>query len=285
MTMINRNNFWYRVGVLPFFFLSLMFFPTCATEIGNPDTPDDETMIQGLVSKGPIAYATIRIYRLDQSGRMDPEPVWSTSSDVAGLFRFPERLLQEPVLVRSYGGSYHDEATGITLSVPGGLILEAIQWKSGGDIRLAVTPVSSMVAERVRALLAQSKSYAEADAQARSEAAQIFQISSLDLQDLPSDLTDPGSCTDLTGKKRYGSLLAGFSQWVVDKSVDHEHLYTTLEALRQDFGDGDITNLRDRDGNTITVVYQTPPSQLISDLPTSVDTFLDSPKNKSCYQR
>lgn len=101
--------------------------------------------ITGYVVEGPVAGATVKLYRLDAAGAKTL--LGSAVTDASGLYTIPNAApASTAILVEANGGTYTDDITSqpMPLAVP----LRAVATSSGGDARISVTPYSE-VAVRV----------------------------------------------------------------------------------------------------------------------------------------
>ncbi len=74
----------------------------------------------GSVYMGPLSHATVEVHELAADGTVSDKPVTTTTTAADGSFVL-KSALHYPVFVRVTGGSYEEEATGVTTTLNGEL--------------------------------------------------------------------------------------------------------------------------------------------------------------------
>ena len=119
--------------------------------------------VSGFVVKGPVTGATVTAYALNADGSLGAD-IGSGSSNADGSFTFKLTSTPTgPIALVAKGGTYVSESDGATVTKTSDLIaivpsVDAISGISG----VVLTPLSDMVAARVRALMASGSALAAA---------------------------------------------------------------------------------------------------------------------------
>ena len=127
------------------------------------------TTVAGAVVKGPVAGAQVCAYAVVANGR--GTGVGScTTSDAQGRYSFNLPVGSGPLWVEASGGSYTDEATGATATLPAGNPLTTIITGNGGTVDTMLTPLTTLALNAAAATVGStgtlnSSAYAAAAAQ------------------------------------------------------------------------------------------------------------------------
>ena len=105
-------------------------------------TPD--TVISGVVSKGPVDGATVRMYSITNGAKGDMIGTATTGAD--GSFTMNVGQHTGPMMAEVTGGSYTDEATGQTVQM-GGMMIRAAATSMSGNAPMAITPFTEMAVQ------------------------------------------------------------------------------------------------------------------------------------------
>ena len=101
------------------------------------------TTVAGAVVKGPVAGAQVCAFTVVANGR--GTGVGScTTSDAQGRYSFNLPVGTSPLWVEASGGSYTDEATGATATLPAGSPLTTIITANGGTVDTMLTPLTTL---------------------------------------------------------------------------------------------------------------------------------------------
>lgn len=212
---------------------------------------DAETLLTGLlpgqglggtVFKGPLRATTVTAYALtaegNRAGILD-----ETTTDSAGRFRFRLRHSYRRMEIEAKGGEYTDEATGVTIRLNSQtrLSLQLAATEDAGDV--IISPLTTMAVERTRTRLRTGAEDADgAIIRSRLEIAVMFGLGDIDPGLISADdLTDILARAERTRlQTRYGLVLCGLSQLLLDEGVDPDHLPELIDCYARDAGDGVI---------------------------------------------
>jgi hypothetical protein len=173
--------------------------------------PEDLGIVAGRVFKGPVKEAAVTVYRLD--GLKRGAVVGSAATDAEGAFRIPVGTSTGPFFVVAAGGSYIDEATGVTVQA-GTAELTALVPVFDIETKLEqlrITPVSHLAA--TLALFwaeAEARPLVDTDAEAWTRLNQHF--GGLDWRIVtPRDVTTATGATLADDATKAGLLLGALS--------------------------------------------------------------------------
>lgn len=173
--------------------------------------PEDLGVVAGRVFKGPVKDAAVSVFRLD--GLKRGALVGSATTDAEGAFRVPVGTSTGPFLVVAAGGSYLDEATGVTIQA-GTAELTALVPVFAIETKLEqlrITPVSHLAA--TLALFwaeAEARPLLDTDAEAWTRLNQHF--GGLDWRAVtPRDVTTATGATLADDATKAGLLLGALS--------------------------------------------------------------------------
>lgn len=201
-----------------------------------------EQDLTGTVVKGPLRAATVTVYALGEEGNRSSMKE-ETVTDSAGRFRFRNRYRHQRIEIVAKGGEYTDEATGeiIRLNQQTELCLQLAATDDAGDV--TVSPLTTMAAERTRTRLRLAAEDADgAIIRSRLEIAAMFGLVDFDPGPISvDDLTDIGARAERTRlQTRYGLVLSGLSQLLLDEGVDPDQLPALIDCYARDASDGSI---------------------------------------------
>lgn len=218
---------------------------------GGSDTPDSETpttpttpttySVSASVIKGPVSGASCELFEVSTAGAVSTSI--ATGSTVAGLIDFGDSIEHQGAgLISCTGGTYTDEATGLSLTAPamraivdidgnGSFVVSplteiAVQ-RAGGNLNTALTTYNDLVAD-------------------------VFGLSNLDITEVvPTDLLTVDSLNDPEGE--YAIILALLSQLNDD---DPRSMASIIDDLAADLGDDEfadatLTSLSDAEANLV----------------------------------
>ncbi len=132
------------VSVIVAIVIGLLTLTACGGGGGGGETPG--TAISGVASKGIIRNGAIRVYALNADGSKGAL-LKDTVTDSGGAYRADLGTYHGPVLVEA-SGSYTDEATGATRTIPADAPLRAAVDNVAGEARIAVTPLTELAVQR-----------------------------------------------------------------------------------------------------------------------------------------
>ncbi|WP_298040119.1 hypothetical protein [uncultured Desulfuromonas sp.] len=99
--------------------------------------------VTGTVSKGPVAGATVAIYAMEETGAKG-ELLAEATTDQGGAYLAELTDYEGPILAEASGGSYLDEGSGQTLSIPEDAPLRAVHPAASGDVTLHVSGLTEL---------------------------------------------------------------------------------------------------------------------------------------------
>lgn len=104
----------------------------------------DSTVITGVASKGPLNMASIRVHAVNTNGSIG-SLLGSTTTDESGNYSVTISSHTGPVVVSASGGTYINEATGQTSTIPAEAPLRAAVVLAGaGSSQVAVTAITEL---------------------------------------------------------------------------------------------------------------------------------------------
>lgn len=210
---------------------------------GQAPSPVARSAVDGAVTKGPVAGATLHLYRMDASGQKDGEPVAgpiTTGADGSWSAQVPDTV-PRPLLIESSGGSYTDEATGSTVSA--GALNSLLP---EGASTAAVTPLSELLVRAAREHLAGNPgSDLSSGVQAGRDVLNDVLGASFDpLTTVPSAISDDPLA------KQYAAVLGGLSTQANTLSPGTDP-FETVVALVEDASDGVVDG--QKNGGPVTI--------------------------------
>lgn len=198
--------------------------------------PADGSTLSGNAVKGPVSGATVTAFAV--TGGMMGSQLASAVTDANGAFTMPMAGYTGPVMLRMSGGSYIDEATGITMPMaPGDMMTAALPTVPGGaTVNVSVTPLTSMAQ-----VMAQHMSGGLTDANiaaANTAVGNYFMVHDI-LRTQPINPLVPGSAASASQDMiNYGMTLAAMSQYARGAGMASSSGFVT--AMMNDASDGVI---------------------------------------------
>ncbi|WP_052141148.1 PKD domain-containing protein [Pseudoalteromonas piratica] len=205
-------------------------------------------LISGKASKGALNNAVIEAWAINkQGGITGTAPVATTTTDDRGNFTFNLVPQNEPLLLKSYGGSYIDESDpepninlkrSIQLTEQQGLTSILLP----GETTSAMTIMTSSLT-----LKAQRETFGDVFFETLlaiiDNAEQTFGFNPF--TNLPSNVISPAT-EDSQVTKQHALVIGGFANVVNHAAIDMGFPfanYLTIEAIISDFSDGKIDGL------------------------------------------
>jgi hypothetical protein len=115
-----------------------------------PPAPVVTTTVSGTVAKGPVANAQVCAYAVAGSARGAALGT-CTTTDAGGRYRFTVPAGSGLLWLEATGGTYTDEATGATTSLPSGSALVALATANGSAQTGMLTPLTTLALNAARA--------------------------------------------------------------------------------------------------------------------------------------
>lgn len=117
----------------------------------NPSTPPPTTtMVSGAVVKGPVVAAQVCAYAVTAGARGAALGA-CTTTDANGNYSFSVPAGSGPLWVQATGGSYVDEASGTTVTLPAGSPLISLVTANGAAVTTMLTPLTTLALNTARA--------------------------------------------------------------------------------------------------------------------------------------
>ncbi|MBD3649554.1 MAG: hypothetical protein HUJ31_19340, partial [Pseudomonadales bacterium] len=123
-----------------------------STVVQDDEEPVSTTVsIGGGVTKGPVAGATINVYAVDENGDKSAEPIATATTDENGQYTIELTDFTGVYIVEATGGTYVDEATGTSKSIPAEAPLRAVSTVETADesttVTASVTPLTEIATQ------------------------------------------------------------------------------------------------------------------------------------------
>lgn len=240
------------------------------------EIPEVDGALTGQATKGPIAGGTVNVYRLSENGSRG-ELLASTLSDAKGNFSVPLDVTG-PVAVVVTGGTYKDEATGISVSLNESE-LETLIPDGAQPANIAITALTTIAAKRASANA--SVGLSTAIASANAEVAALFGLGDVNITStIPADLTNDDSAGEDAGAQAYGLVQSALSQLIETNAALPEQLLTLIRSIAADYTDGTLDGV-DSANEPIELALSITPIAAITGLENARRAFLDSSENAS----
>jgi hypothetical protein len=255
------------------FVLGLSMLASCDKE---PVQSSDHTTVSGSAVKGYVGTAKVEVYAYQANGQRGAL-IASTFTDAQGNYSVSANY-RGPAEVVVTQGQYLDEATGTAVSLQANE-LRAIVSLDQANKTAAVTALTTVAAGYVDANAATGME--TAIAKSSQEVAKAFGLVDINLtNEVPADLSYGGSGKSMAQIK-YGAVQAGLSQIIKDHNLSPQQLLTLVKDISLDFSDGVL------DGKSGSAALQSSltltPNQALTGLNTAIESFMNSPRNKSGY--
>ena len=252
-----------------------------------PPPPPVMNVVKGQVVDAYVVGATVNAYQVNPDGTQGALITGPVTTDSTGNYSLNLGNYSGSVYLTSAGGTYVDTATGKTVDLTGsGLTLATIIPNASGTVTAQITPLTTMAAQLMATVLADSSpkiSVSEAATAANNLISQYFGIGNVvntALLDLTQAGCTAGATTDSIGASL---LLAGIGDLASSSNVTSAAL---IQALIQDIS-SDGTWDGDAKGQAIMVpAISGPPVPLsliegkaLTGLETAVVAFINSNMN------
>ncbi len=200
----------------------------------SPNGPSSSSMISGMAVKGPVGGATVTAYGLS-NGMMGAQ-LASGTTDSQGGFTMNINGYTGPLMLQMSGGTYTDEATGLTMTMAPGDVMTAVVSSSTGSMPsgIQITPLTSMAQDLAQHM---TGGMTEANiAAANTAIGNYFMVSDI-LATKPMNPLVAGSGAGATQDMRnYGMVVAAMTQYA--NSVGMTDSSAIVTAMMQDASDG-----------------------------------------------
>ncbi len=274
--------------------VSLVTLFGCGGGSGNSTTTSGlqgiqggQGMLGGAAVKGPVAGATVTAYGI-MSG-MTGTQITSAMTDSQGHFTMTIANYSGPMMLLMSGGTYTDEATGVTMSMePGDMMTAAVPSVSSGATitGIQMTPLTSM-AQTMAQHMAGGMT-AENITTANAAVGAQFMVNDILYTPPMNPLVDNSGTTATQDMKNYGMAIAAMSQYT--KTLGMTSSSGVVTAMMDDASDGVMNGMMGT--STITMgsmgggmmgggSTMMQPTAGTSGLATAMTTFIGSPMNRS----
>ena len=192
-------------------------------------------VITGTAVKGPVSGATVKAYAIN-NGLMGAQ-IGTGTTDAQGNFTLSIGSYSGPVMLQMTGGTYTDEATGISMTMQAGDVMTSIMPQAvAGAVMggVQITPLTSMAQARAQAM---SGGMTPANiAAANTAMGNYFSVNDI-LYTHPMNPLIPGSGSGATQDMRnYGIMLAAMSQYA--NSIGMPFSSGIVTTMMNDAADG-----------------------------------------------
>lgn len=222
-------------------FISLLLSGCGGSGVSDSNSPINKqnptpipSILSGVASKGPIRNGTVNAYSVvnGQKGEL----LSSTQTDLEGKYSLSLFNYSGPVLIDVVGGSYKDEATGLTKSLSKKLqsLVPSLKLKETAHI----TPLTHMA---VKLLEKKASITTNSIQDSLNQISNLYSIANL-LETTPIDPSSNINTNVSSAQAQYGFILSGFSQLGKNLSTDPLEV---LEILSQDASDGKLDGKSD----------------------------------------
>ena len=245
-------DLWGTRGRLSAVLLSVALVAACDSGTGQNTpavvSPTEATVVAvgGSVTKGKVANATIKVYAVGADGQKTGNPIATTTTDENGDYSFQLTNFSGVYVVEATGGTYIDEATGVSMQIPDNAPLRAVSSVDASSGTAKVTATVTPLTE-VAVRVAEQKSgglTADNVKASNDEVGALFFGDTAGAGDKllttnPADITKDSSATQTDAEKTYGLLLGAIS--VLQSNSGS--LSDTLAGLASDIaGDGNLAS-------------------------------------------
>jgi hypothetical protein len=192
-------------------------------------------IVNGSVTKGPVGNASVTVYRL-ANGQVGAQ-IGTGSTDANGNFTLNIGAHVGPAMVKVGGGTYKDEATGLSMTIGPSDALTAVVpdiASASSTSAVQVTPVTTMAQGMAQQMIG---GMTEANiASANAAMGRYFAVSDI-LRVHPMNPLVAGSGAGASQEARnYGMTLAAMSQYA--KTLDLPVSSAIVTAMMRDASDG-----------------------------------------------
>jgi hypothetical protein len=191
-------------------------------------------IVGGSATKGPVSNATVIAYGIS-NGQVGTQ-IATATTDANGNFSMPVGGYAGPVMVKVSGGTYKDEATGLSMTMAPGDVMTAVMptLATGTTSTIQVTPVTAMAQAMAQQM---NGGMTEANiAAANAAIGNYFAVSDI-LRVHPMNPLVVNSGTGASQDARnYGMTLAAMSQYA--KTLNMGASSTLVTAMMSDASDG-----------------------------------------------
>jgi len=196
---------------------------------GNTQPDPVLDIVTGEVSLGPVVGCQVSIYSLNSNGSVGQLLKTTVTYNTNGTFgQYSSSVgITGPSLYVATGGSYTDEATGQTMTIPADSPLRAAMDTESPTMSIAITPLTELAVKQASTLL-----IATNIASANQLVSSLFKFDIIATQPLPPTADGFAKLNVTQSQKDYALALAGISQMAVD--YYQGSLTQALDAMNYD---------------------------------------------------
>lgn len=274
----------WRTSALAALVGSSLFAFACGGGSDGGGPPATGGTVSGTAVKGPVAGAAVGVFAVS-NGTMGAQ-VGAGTTDAAGHFTVSIGDYAGPLMIQVSGGSYVDEATGTTMTMLAGDVLDcAIPSVAAGasTTGIQVTPLTSMAQARAQAMT--GRMTPDNMRTANTAVGTYFMVSDV-LHTKPMDPLVAGSGAASTSDERnYGMALAAMSQYAAGIGMTSSSS-GFVTAMMKDASDGVMDGMMGSTGVSMTGMGGMMGGMMqstagTSGLATAMGTFVGSAMNRS----
>lgn len=235
--------------------VSILILTGCGGSGGGSSTPVADFMVtlEGGIVKGKVSGASISVFAVDSSGVKTGSAIATATTDADGMYTIALGNFSGVYIVEATGGSYVDEATGQTKSIPTDSPLRAVSSVDTPSqdliITATVTPLTDIavqVAEQKTGGLTATNVTASNDEVGALFFGDTASAGDKLLTTIPADVTSESSAIQTDDEKLYGLMLGAITVLQTELGT----LSDVTAAIAKDIAaDG---NLSDVSGDLIT---------------------------------
>lgn len=252
------------------------------TRTGNPSLD-----AAGTATLGPVSGATVTAYVLNTDGTRGAA-LGSAITSSSGSYNIPLETSGPITLVMTLG-SYKDEATAATVTIPAGFELEILAPADTKRANLHLHAISTIAAARAKSLIA-TLGLTNAHDKSVIDTANVFGLTGIDTGTIkPDNFTVSGGVPSAgANTAKLGLVISGLSQLVEDLPVapsakTPEKQLGLIQNIAHDYSDGDFDGFNSSGAAVPNTSFPLTPKQAINGLQTAMTNFLNSGQNASGY--
>ncbi|MBI5814317.1 MAG: SUMF1/EgtB/PvdO family nonheme iron enzyme [Nitrospinae bacterium] len=218
-----------------------------STSSSSSGQSSQSVSITGRASKGPIIGGTVTVYQLNADGTRGAV-LAQTTTGADGRFSFNQSFTGAVEIAVS-GGSYVDEATGVTVDFAGKELQAMYSNGVAAGENVAVTAITTIATAQARQRINDGESMTAAITNANANIAANFGLEGVDITHVtPDDLTNGSEQSDPNSDSaRYGLILAALSQSSANRGYEPGQLREVIARLERDLSDTKINEGRNQD--------------------------------------
>ncbi len=243
-------------------------------------------MLGGAAVKGPVGGATVTAYGI-MNGMMGSE-IASAMTDSQGHFTMTIGSYSGPMMLLMSGGTYTDEATGVTMSMEAGDVMTAAvpSVSSGATITgIQMTPLTSMAQTMAQHMSGGMTAANIATANAAVGAQ--FLVNDILYTQPMNPLVDNSDTAATQDSKNYGMAIAAMSQYATTLGMTSSSAIVT--AMMDDASDGVMNGMMGStpitmggmSGGMMGGAPMMQPTAGTTGLATAMTTFIGSSMNRT----